>query len=49
VAFDGLYSQRLDADYGDFVEIPREQVDNTLATARRFVAAMPTAAGDLEA
>lgn len=49
VAFDGLYAQRLDADYGDFVEIPREQVDNTLATARRFVAAMLTAAGDLEA
>lgn len=45
VAFDGLYAQRLDADYGDFVDIPREQVDNTLATARRFVAAMVTVAG----
>lgn len=47
VAFDGLYAQRLDADYGDFLEIPREQVDNTLATARRFVAAMRLAAGDV--
>jgi len=43
VAFDGLYAQRLDADYGDFVDIPREQVVNTLETARRFVAAMNTA------
>jgi len=43
VSFDGLYSQRLDADYGDFVDIPREQVANTLETARRFVAAMETA------
>lgn len=43
VAFDGLYSQRLDADYGDFVDIPREQVLNTLETARRFVAAMQAA------
>jgi uncharacterized protein (UPF0332 family) len=49
VAFDGLYAQRLDADYGDFVEIPREQVDNTLATARRLVAAMLMAAGDVGA
>ncbi|NBT13831.1 MAG: HEPN domain-containing protein [Planctomycetia bacterium] len=40
VAFDGLYAQRLDADYGDFLDIPREQVLNTLETARRFVAAM---------
>jgi len=32
-----------DADYGDFVDIPREQVANTLETARRFVAAMETA------
>ena len=40
VAFEGLYAQRLDADYGDFVDIPREQVLNTLETARRFVAAM---------
>jgi uncharacterized protein (UPF0332 family) len=44
VSFDGLYAQRLDADYGDFVEIPREQVANTLETARRFVAAMQAAA-----
>jgi len=43
VSFDGLYAQRLDADYGDFVDIPREQVANTLETARRFVAAMQTA------
>lgn len=43
-SFDGLYAQRLDADYGDFVEIPREQVANTLETARRFVAAMQAAA-----
>jgi uncharacterized protein (UPF0332 family) len=43
VAFDGLYAQRLDADYGDFVDIPPEQVANTLTTARRFVAAMQTA------
>lgn len=43
VAFDGLYSQRLDADYGDFVDIPREQVLNTLETARRFVVAMQAA------
>lgn len=43
VAFDGLYAQRLDADYGDFVDIPHEQVVNTLETARRFVAAMQTA------
>lgn len=42
-SFDGLYAQRLDADYGDFVDIPREQVANTLATARRFVAAMESA------
>lgn len=40
VAFEGLYAQRLDADYGDFLDIPREQVENTLATACRFVAAM---------
>jgi len=31
-----------DADYGDCVDIPREQVANTLETARRFVAAMET-------
>jgi|LakMenEpi03Aug12_release.lakeMendotaPanAssembly.Ray.scaffolds.fasta_scaffold212766_2 hypothetical protein len=43
VAFEGLYAQRLDADYGDFVDIPREQVANTPETARRFVAAMQTA------
>jgi uncharacterized protein (UPF0332 family) len=43
VAFEGLYAQRLDADYGDFIDIPREQVMNTLTTARRFVAAMKTA------
>lgn len=43
VAFEGLYSQRLDADYGDFIDIPREQVLNTLETARRFVAAMQAA------
>jgi uncharacterized protein (UPF0332 family) len=43
VAFEGLYAQRLDADYGDFVDIPREQVVNTLETARRFVAAMQVA------
>lgn len=43
VAFEGLYAQWLDADYGDFVEIPREQVVNTLDTARRFVAAMQAA------
>lgn len=43
VAFEGLYAQRLDADYGDFVDIPREQVANTLETARRFVAAMQAA------
>jgi uncharacterized protein (UPF0332 family) len=43
VAFEGLYAQRLDADYGDFLDIPREQVENTLATARRFVAAMQLA------
>jgi uncharacterized protein (UPF0332 family) len=43
VAFEGLYAQRLDADYGDFLDIPREQVENTLATARRFVAAMQSA------
>ena len=43
VSFDGLYAQRLDADYGDFIDIPREQVANTLETARRFVAAMQTA------
>lgn len=45
VAFEGLYAQRIDADYGDFVDIPREQVVNTLETARRFVAAMHTAIG----
>jgi uncharacterized protein (UPF0332 family) len=45
VAFDGLYAQRLDADYGDCVDIPREQVVNTLETARRFVAAMQAALG----
>jgi uncharacterized protein (UPF0332 family) len=39
----GLYAQRLDADYGDFLDIPREQVLNTLETARRFVAAMQRA------
>jgi uncharacterized protein (UPF0332 family) len=43
VAFEGLYAQRLDADYGDFLDIPREQVANTLETARRFVAAMQVA------
>lgn len=43
VSFDGLYAQRLDADYGDFIDIPKEQVANTLETARRFVAAMQTA------
>jgi uncharacterized protein (UPF0332 family) len=43
VAFEGLYAQRLDADYGDFLDIPREQVANTLETARRFVAAMQAA------
>ena len=43
VSFDGLYAQRLDADYGDFIDIPREQVANTLETARRFVAAMQVA------
>jgi uncharacterized protein (UPF0332 family) len=43
VAFEGLYAQRLDADYGDFIDIPREQVVNTLETARRFVAAMQAA------
>ena len=43
VAFEGLYAQRLDADYGDFLDIPREQVENTLATARRLVAAMQLA------
>lgn len=43
VAFEGLYAQRLDADYGDFLDIPREQVVNTLETARRFVAAMQAA------
>lgn len=46
VSFDGLYAQRLDADYGDFVDIPREQVANTLETARRFVAAMESAVRD---
>ena len=45
VAFDGLYAQRLDADYGDFVDIPAEQVKNTLDTARDFVAAMRAAIG----
>ncbi|MFM9026187.1 MAG: HEPN domain-containing protein [Planctomycetaceae bacterium] len=43
VAFDGLFAQRLDADYGDFLDIPREQVVNTLETARRFVASMRAA------
>ncbi|MFM8539466.1 MAG: HEPN domain-containing protein [Planctomycetaceae bacterium] len=43
VAFEGLYAQRLDADYGDFLDIPREQVANTRETARRFVAALQTA------
>jgi uncharacterized protein (UPF0332 family) len=43
VAFDGLYAQRLDADDGDFVDIPHEQVVNTPETARSFVAAMQTA------
>lgn len=43
VAFEGLYAQRLDADYGDFVDIPREQVANSLETARRFVEAMKIA------
>jgi uncharacterized protein (UPF0332 family) len=43
LAFEGLYAQRLDADYGDFVDIPCEQVANTLETARRFVAAMQAA------
>ncbi len=33
----------LDADYGDFIDIPQEQVTNTLETARRFVAAMQVA------
>ena len=31
------------ADYGHFLDIPREQVANTLETARRFVAAMQAA------
>jgi uncharacterized protein (UPF0332 family) len=43
VAFEGLYAQRLDADYGDFLDIPREQVLNTLETARGFMAAMQAA------
>jgi len=43
LAFEGLYAQRLDADYGDFLDIPREQVANSLETARRFVAAMKIA------
>ncbi len=43
VSFDGLYAQRLDADYGDFINIPREQVANTREAARRFGAAMQTA------
>lgn len=43
LAFEGLYAQRLDADYGDFLDIPREQVANSLETARRFVAAMKVA------
>jgi hypothetical protein len=43
VAFEGLSAQRLDADYGDFLDIPREQVANTLETVRRFVAAMQAA------
>lgn len=43
VAFEGLYAQRLDADYGDFIDIPVEQVRNTLETARRFVAAIHAA------
>lgn len=43
IAFDGLYAQRLDADYGDFLDIPREQVANTLQTARGFVTAMRAA------
>lgn len=43
VAFEGLYAQRLDADYGDFLDIPREQVANTLETARSLVAAMQAA------
>ena len=33
----------LEADYGDFIDIPREQVANTLETACRFVAAMQVA------
>jgi hypothetical protein len=45
VAFDGFYAKRLDADAGDFVDTPHEQVINTLETARRFVTAMQT---DLE-
>lgn len=45
VAFDGLYAQRLDADYGDFLDIPHEQVLNTLETATRFVAALEAALG----
>jgi hypothetical protein len=43
VAFDGLHTQRLDADGGDFVDTPHEQVVNTLETARGFVAAVHTA------
>jgi uncharacterized protein (UPF0332 family) len=34
VAFEGLYAQKLDAVYGDFLDTPREQVANTLETAR---------------
>lgn len=45
VVFDGLYAQRLDADYGDFLDIPHEQVLNTLETAMRFVAALEAGLG----
>ena len=38
-----LKRQRLEADYGDFIDIPREQVANTLETARRIVGAMQVA------
>lgn len=43
MALDGLYAQRIDADYGDFVDIPREHVVTTLETAHRFVSAMQPA------
>lgn len=40
MAFEGLYAQRLDADYGDFLDIPTEQVDHALQQAAQFVQAM---------